>query len=165
MAFLSLLRRVSCCCDKKIQFYKWILKKEETVLKDILKAGATETLTEEIKRKINGENWEECSDVADELIENNAALRYVETPAEQVNQPHLLLRVELHVWSSDVYITAVTCLCYSEQLDSDKTLVSHIVGPLSIHCQNFNCLKLFAEDSSSIWKTVTRGESICPSVL
>lgn len=110
-------------------------------------------------------NWEECSDVADELIENNAALRYVETPAEQVNQPHLLLRVELHVWSSDVYITAVTCLCYSEQLDSDKTLVSHIVGPLSINCQNFNCLKLFAEDSSSIWKTVTRGESICPSVL
>lgn len=67
------------------------------MLKDILKAGATETLTEEIKRKINGENWEECSDVADELIENNAALRYVETPAEQVNQPHLLLRVELHV--------------------------------------------------------------------
>lgn len=67
------------------------------MLKDILKAGATETLTEEIKRKINGGNWEECFDAAEEVIKKNAALRYVETPAEQVNQPHLLLRVELHV--------------------------------------------------------------------
>lgn len=67
------------------------------MLKDILKAGATETLTEEIKRKINGGNWEECFDAAEEVIKKNAALRYVEIPAEQVNQPHLLLRVELHV--------------------------------------------------------------------
>ena len=98
MALLSLLRRIKCCkhnhccsccscycCDEKNKFYKWVLKEEETVLKDVLKAGAKETLTEEIRRKINDGNWEECFDAADDLIENDAALRCLETAAEQVN--------------------------------------------------------------------------------
>ena len=152
-AFLSLCRRIKrciCSCDEKIQFYTWILKKEETVLKDILKAGAKEILTEKIKEKINSGNWENCFNAADELIENDAALRFVETAAEQVN------KTQLHV-----YITALTCLCCTEQLDRHKTLVGH----QNINCKNFNCLKLFTEDSSSTGKTVSRGESICPSGL
>lgn len=77
-----------------------------------------------------------------------------------------LMFLQFHVLVSFlIKFFAGTKTLFIEQLDNDKTFVSHIVGPQSKNCKNFNCLKLFAEDSSSIGKTVTRGESICPSVL
>lgn len=55
--------------SRKKLFEKLILEEEENVLKEILRKSAKEKLTEEVKNRIRSEQWEECFDVAEELIQ------------------------------------------------------------------------------------------------
>ncbi|KAG7224360.1 hypothetical protein INR49_004702 [Caranx melampygus] len=59
-------------CERKHLYYKLILKEEKNVLKEILRKYAKEKLTEEIENKIRGGQWEECFDVAEELVKASA---------------------------------------------------------------------------------------------
>lgn len=65
-----------------------ILKEEEKVLKEILIKEAKEQLTEKIKEKISGANWDDCFDAAVELIKDETAPGRP-AAAEQVNNQHL----------------------------------------------------------------------------
>lgn len=59
-------------CERKHLYYKLILKEEKNVLKEILRKYAKERLREEIESKIRGGRWEECFDVAEELVRASA---------------------------------------------------------------------------------------------
>ncbi|CAK6984367.1 unnamed protein product, partial [Scomber scombrus] len=48
-----------------------ILEEEENVLTELLRKAAKEKLTEEMTAKINGTKWEECFDVAEDLIKDD----------------------------------------------------------------------------------------------
>ncbi len=71
---MSLWVRTKCCgkskcCNRRFRYDKLILEEEENVLDEILKKSAKEQLSEGVKNKIRGEQWEECFDVAEELIQ------------------------------------------------------------------------------------------------
>ncbi|XP_067449588.1 uncharacterized protein [Thunnus thynnus] len=59
------------CCKRKILYDELILEEEENVLKEVLREAAKHKLNQDIKNKINGDVWEECFDVAEELIIKN----------------------------------------------------------------------------------------------
>ena len=77
VALMSVIRSIKCrckhsdCCNRELDYYKVILKEEESVLKEILTTAAKEKLTEGIKDKLRSDKWTECFDVAEELIDND----------------------------------------------------------------------------------------------
>ncbi len=75
----------SKCCNRKLQYDKLILEEEENVLKEILRKSAKKQLSEKVKNKICGEQWEECFDVAEELIKASTkpAISEEEKPPQQ----------------------------------------------------------------------------------
>lgn len=58
--------------DRKNLYYQLILEQEQNVLKEVLRQSAREKLAAEIKGKIHEEQWEQCFDVAEELIKASA---------------------------------------------------------------------------------------------
>ncbi|GLD63843.1 uncharacterized protein AKAME5_001542800 [Lates japonicus] len=56
-------------CERKRLFYKLILKEEKNVLREMLRKHAKEKLTKGMENRISHERWEECFDVAEELIQ------------------------------------------------------------------------------------------------
>ncbi|XP_038578624.1 uncharacterized protein LOC119905547 [Micropterus salmoides] len=72
------------CCDRNIGFSKIILDEEKNVMKKILIKAAQQKLTEKIreKRDSNG-RWEDCFDVAKELIEKGTAPEFPESADEE----------------------------------------------------------------------------------
>ncbi|XP_037628650.1 uncharacterized protein LOC119489820 isoform X3 [Sebastes umbrosus] len=77
VAFLIPLSRKCCegqssCCNRRFLFERLILEEEDDVLKDILRKSAKDQLTEEVKNRIRGGQWEKCFDVALDLINTSA---------------------------------------------------------------------------------------------
>lgn len=64
--------------ERKHLYYKLILEQQESVLKDKLRKYAEERLSNEVETKIRAEQWEECFDVAEELIREGATPRISE---------------------------------------------------------------------------------------
>ncbi|XP_037628655.1 uncharacterized protein LOC119489820 isoform X7 [Sebastes umbrosus] len=62
----------SSSCNKRFLFDKLILEEEDNVLKEILRKSAKDQLTEEVKNRIRGGQWEKCFDVALDLINTSA---------------------------------------------------------------------------------------------
>ncbi|XP_067383698.1 calcium homeostasis modulator protein 6-like isoform X1 [Channa argus] len=94
-ALMSLWGR-KCCkdtqCNRRAVFDKLILKEEKNVLKEILGKAAKEKLTQEVNRRIRGQQWESCFDAAAYLIENPAPPIISET--EENEERRSLLRVQ-----------------------------------------------------------------------
>ncbi|TDH11111.1 hypothetical protein EPR50_G00082100 [Perca flavescens] len=55
-------------CSRRKQFEKLMLEEEEKVLKEILRKSAKERLSRAIEDRVRRSRWEECSDVAADLI-------------------------------------------------------------------------------------------------
>ncbi|KAM4563386.1 uncharacterized protein PAE49_011473 [Odontesthes bonariensis] len=58
--------------ERQKLYHKLILEQEERVLKETLRKCARERLTEEFERRIESDRWEECFDVAEQLIKASA---------------------------------------------------------------------------------------------
>lgn len=58
--------------DRRNLYYQLILEQEENTLKEILRQSARDKLAAEMKGKIREEQWEQCFDVAEELIKASA---------------------------------------------------------------------------------------------
>ncbi|XP_039655542.1 uncharacterized protein LOC120558559 [Perca fluviatilis] len=55
-------------CSRRKQFEKLMLEEEEKVLKEVLRKSAREHLSRAIEDRVRRSRWEECSDVAADLI-------------------------------------------------------------------------------------------------
>ncbi|KAK2850910.1 hypothetical protein Q5P01_007186 [Channa striata] len=77
--------------DRKNLYHQLILEQEENVLKEILRQSARERLAAEMQDKIRGDQWEQCFDVAEELIKASTAPTVSERAQgarQQVKDPH-----------------------------------------------------------------------------
>ncbi|XP_076597814.1 uncharacterized protein LOC143327399 [Chaetodon auriga] len=72
---LSLVKN-SRCCRRKYSYFKLILAEEENAVTEVLRTAAKERLSKGIKAKFDEGQWEDCFDVAGELIERNSAPEY-----------------------------------------------------------------------------------------
>ncbi|XP_038578629.1 uncharacterized protein LOC119905550 isoform X2 [Micropterus salmoides] len=77
-SLMPLCRWTKCCgksssCNRKLLKDKLILEEEENVLIEILRKSVKEKLTTEVEERIRGKQWEECFDVAEELIKRSKA--------------------------------------------------------------------------------------------
>nr|XP_029132074.1 uncharacterized protein LOC109978606 isoform X2 [Labrus bergylta] len=68
VGFLFKLLVRSKCCNRKFVYDKLILEEEGKVLKDLLRKSATDQLSNKVQIKIQEGRFEECFNVAEELI-------------------------------------------------------------------------------------------------
>lgn len=87
-ALLALLEwKKPSSSERKNMFYRLLLEQEDNVLKEVLRKSARKKLTAEMQSRIRDELWEECFDVAEDLIEASATPAITEQ--EQV-KTHIL---------------------------------------------------------------------------
>lgn len=75
----------SDCCDRSIVYEKIILEEDETVQNDILRKAAKEQLTKVIYEKIRGDDWKQCLDAADEMVNNSVKPQLTREQQQQWN--------------------------------------------------------------------------------
>ncbi|XP_065817880.1 uncharacterized protein [Labrus bergylta] len=68
VGFLFKLLVRSKCCNRKFVYDKLILEEEGKVLKEVLRKSATDQLKNKVQTKIQERRFEECFNVAEELI-------------------------------------------------------------------------------------------------